>query len=317
MIIMSTIAHILILVISLLVLAKSADLVVNNLVKLANHLRWSTFIVSFIILGAASSTPELFVGINSVLENTPQLSLGNIMGATVVLLGLIAGLTAALSGKVVLEASFTTKDLLIMNFIIALPLLLLMDGKLTRFDSLIMIVAYFVYVIRIYNERDKLAHRISLNRNIKIKNTVFLLVIGLVALAVAANYAVDSALAIAQIFQIPPLMIGILLFSIGTNFPELTIALTSVRRKQKTIVLGNVMGSATTNTLVLAFVALLRPFEIADFSTFIISALFLILTIVSFSIFVKSKNEISRKEGIALLCLYSLFVISEIVSKLL
>lgn len=309
--------NILILITSLFVLAKSADLVVKNLIKVANIMRLSTFIVSFVILGIATSTPEIFVGINSVIEDSPQLSLGNVMGASIVLLTLITGVTALITGKVVVDATFTKKDLFIMNLVILMPVFLLYDSKITKLDSFIMFLTYMVYVIRMYQERHKLSHPIA-NHNHKslICKRLFVIVIGFTGLALASHCAVHSAIIIAASLRIPILLLGTLLFSVGTNFPELTIAFTAMRNKQKTIVLGNVMGSATTNTLIIAIVSFLKPFEIQDFATFIISVFFLATTIVSFSFFVKSKNEISRLEGLFLLSIYSFFVIFEIISKL-
>lgn len=308
----------LILVVSLVVLAKSADLVVKNLVKIANIMRLSTFLVSFVILGAATSTPELFVGINAVAENSPQLSLGNVMGASIVLLSLITGLTALITGKVVVDATFTKRDLFVMNLVILMPIILLYDGALSKLDSAVMFLVYGIYVVRVYRERHKLSHPIvNHNHKSQIAKRLLMLLVGFLGLAFASNYAVDSAIVLATALKIPILLLGILVFSIGTNFPELIIALTAIRKKQKTIVLGNVMGSATTNTLVLAIVSFLQPFEVLDLSTFIVSVFFLVTTVVSFSFFIKSKNEISRLEGVFLLSIYAFFVITEIISKLI
>jgi len=314
---MPIIIHFIILITSLFLLAKSAGLVVKNLIKIANILKLSTFIVSFVILGFATSTPEVFVGINSVAENSPQLSLGNVMGATIVLLTFITGITALVTGKVVMDTTFTRKDLVIMNFVILIPVFLLYDSKITKFDSLIMLSAYAIYVIRMYQERHTLAHPIA-NHNHKshITKRIVYLLIGFAGLAATSHYAVNSAIIIAEALRIPVLLMGILFFSIGTNFPELTIAFTAMRNKQKTIVLGNVMGSATTNTLIIAVVSFLQPFEVLDFNTFLVSVFFLVSTVTSFTFFVKSKNEISRFEGLFLLSIYCFFVISEIVSKL-
>jgi len=309
--------QIIILLISLAVLAKSASLVVQNLVKTANILRWSTFIVSFIALGLASSAPELFVGINASLDNTPQLSLGNVMGASIVLLTLLTGLTALISGKVIVDATFTHKDLFIMNCVIMLPIVLLYDGSLNRIDSAIMFAAYLLYVIRIYNTRNKLSHPVSkINHNNELQKSIAYLLLGFVGLAIASNFAVDSARAIAEFLNVPVLLLGILVFSLGTNFPELVIALAAVKRKQKAIVIGNVLGSTTTNTLIISIVAFIKPFEVLDFSLFKLSVFFLVIAIASFTYFIKSKNAITRLEGIYLLSVYVFFILFEVISKI-
>ncbi len=314
---MSIVTTLAVLLVSLLVLAKSADLVVKNLIKTANTIRLSTFVVSFLVLGLATSTPEFFVGINSAIDKTPQLSLGNTIGATIVLLTLITGLMAVISGKVVLERVFAKKDLLIMNFVILLPLLLLIDLKLSRLDAIIMFIAYGVYMLRVYNERHRLAHPILLDHKHSLQKSFILLIIGFVGLAFASNYAVHSARTLADLLHIPVIILGILVFSIGTNFPEIILTILALRSKQKMIVLGNAMGSATTNTLVIALVAIIHPFEILDIRVFIISVFFLVSSVLTFSFFVKSKNQISRFEGVALLSLYFIFLVVEVISNLI
>src|SRR3989344_5218821 len=314
---MSVVTTFAVLFVSLIVLAKSADLVVKNLIKTANTIRLSTSVVSFLVLGLATSTPEFFVGVNSAIDKTPQLSLGNTIGATIVLLTLITGLMAVVSGKVVLDSVFAKKDLIIMNFIILLPVALLFDSKLSRLDAVIMFIAYGFYMLRVYNERHRLSHPISLNHKPGFLRSLLFLILGFVGLAIASNYAVHSARSLAEFLKIPVLMVGVLVFSIGTNFPELILTITAIRKKQKMIVLGNVMGSATTNTLVIALVALIQPFEILDIRLFTVSVFFLATSVVTFSYFVKSKNQITRPEGFALLSLYSFFLIAEIISKLI
>jgi cation:H+ antiporter len=311
-------SDVIVLTISLFVLAKSADMVLKNLIKIANSLRWSTFIVSFFILGFATSTPELFVGINAALDNTPQLSLGNVIGASIVLLTLISGLTAFLSGKVVLDSTFARKDLILMNLVIFMPVILLYDLKLSRLDAVIIIITYFVYMIGIYKDRQKLPHPVYPNhKKTSITRHILLFIFGFIGLAIASSFAVDSARDLAEFLNIPILMIGVLIFSIGTNFPELILSITAVKKKQKTIVLGNVLGSTTTNTLVIAIVALIQPFEILDPKVFAVSVIFLALSVFAFSTFTKSKNEISRVEGLFLLSIYSFFVIFEVITKLI
>ena len=307
-----------ILALGLLVLGKSANLVVKNLIRIANLLRLSTFIVSFVVLGIATSTPEIFVGINSIGEKTPQLSLGNVIGASIVLLTLITGATALITGKVILDAAFTKKNLVIMNFVILMPVFLIYDGRISKFDSLLMLLAYGIYVISVYRERHILSHPIA-NHNHKshIGKNIIILILGFIGLAYASRFAVHSAVNIASILKIPILILGILLFSLGTNLPEFIITFTSIRKGQKTIALGNVMGSAATNTLVIAAISFLQPFEILDFTTFIVSVFFLATTVISFSLFIKSKNEISRIEGVFLLSIYFFFVLFEVIGKLL
>jgi cation:H+ antiporter len=310
------------LIASLLIVGKSAELIIKNLVRLASVLSWNRFIVAFAILGIATSTPEFFVGINSAIDKNPQLSLGNIIGATIVLLGLVVGATAFFSGRVVLSVWFTKKEVYLMNGVIILPIFLLYDAILSRFDAIVIISLYAIYIYivnyRIHKQNNFPRHTIeSETSETKLEKASFSLLMGFLGIFIFSRLAVDSAIFLGNALKIQSLILGILLFSIGTNLPEIVLTFTALKKRAKTIVVGNVLGSATTNSLVLAVVSLIEPIKITDFETFAVSVIFFIATVICFSVIIKSKNDVSKKEGLFLLGIYVAFVITEVVTKFL
>lgn len=318
---MDIVGQILLLIVSLLVLGKSAETVVKSLVKVAHILSWSRFIVAFIILGIATSTPEFFVGINSAIDGNPQLSLGNILGATIVLLALVTGGTAYFSGRVVLSAWFSKKEVFLMSGVILLPIVLLYDMTLSRLDAIIIILAYAFYLYIIYfNSQKRFNHQ---NHEVKtetpehkLEKTALFLILGFLGIFISSRLAVNSAIYLGSALKIQVLILGILVFSIGTNLPELVLTLTALREKQKTILVGNILGSATTNSLVLAVTSLIRPIEILDVETFVVGVIFFVATVITFSFIIKSKDDVSKNEGLVLFGIYVLFVFIQIATKL-
>jgi len=310
--------QILIFVGSLLALAKLAEVIIKSLKEIAQILNWSTFIVAFLVLGAATSTPELLVGVNASLDKTPLLSLGNLMGATIVLLTLITGLSATFSGRIAIDHLFAKEDLTITNIVLVAPILLLYDSVLSRFDSVIVIIIYGLYVYHVYSGRHKLGNpELNANVNANLSKSIFIFFTGLVGIALASKFAVDSAIIVGTYFSVPLLLLGVLVFSIGTNFPEIVVAFMAIRKRQKNIITGNVLGSAATNSLIIAIVSLISPIQIYDMKLFYLSAAFYMLAVFTFSYFVKSKDDITRREGFLLLSIYGFFVISEIINKLI
>ncbi len=323
---MNIIYQILLLFVSLFILGKSAEILIKNLVKISSILNWSKFIIAFVILGIVTSTPEFFVGVNSAIDKNPQLSLGNILGATIVLLGLVVGSTAFLSGRVVLSTWFTRKEVYLMNGIILLPILLLYDKILSRFDAFIIIVSYLTYLYLIYSNfqlrRNQNNHQLPNHIGLeisekKLERAVLFLILGFLGVFVFSRFAVNSAVYLGNTLGIQVLILGILIFSIGTNLPELVLTLTALRKKGKTLVVGNVLGSATTNSLILAVVSLIEPIKISDSEPFFVGVIFFIATVTSFLFIIRSKNDISKNEGLVLLGIYILFVITEIVTKII
>lgn len=88
-------------------------------------------------------------------------------------------------------------------------------------------------------------------------NVLFLL-LGFVFLIKGADYFVDSASAIARRFKIPSIIIGLVIVSIGTSLPELSVSVSSSLNGMNDLSVANVVGSNIFNILmVLGFSSLI------------------------------------------------------------
>ena len=85
------IIYILLILMFSLLLVKSTDILVVNLKNFADDTGLGKFAVTTFLLALATSLPELFVGITSALEGTPNLSLGNVIGSNIADLSLVIG----------------------------------------------------------------------------------------------------------------------------------------------------------------------------------------------------------------------------------
>lgn len=91
-------------------------------------------------------------------------------------------------------------------------------------------------------------------------NEILLLVIGLSVLIAGGEFLVRGASAIARVFRIPPMVIGLTVVSFGTSAPELIISMQAALKGSPDIATGNVVGSNICNlTLILGITALIRP----------------------------------------------------------
>ncbi len=90
-----------------------------------------------------------------------------------------------------------------------------------------------------------------------------MLVVGLGLLLLAANYLVDSSVAIAQRAKISNFIIGLTIVGIGTSAPELFVSVSSALSNSGDIAMGNVIGSNIANILlILGVTAIIYPFPI-------------------------------------------------------
>lgn len=96
-------------------------------------------------------------------------------------------------------------------------------------------------------------------------NVLFLL-LGFVFLIKGADYFVDSASAIARRFKIPSIIIGLVIVSIGTSLPELSVSVSSSLNGMNDLSVANVVGSNIFNILILGFSSLITVLPIEESS---------------------------------------------------
>ncbi len=306
--------YILIFIASSLSFLLSGNIVVKSLLRLAKVLGWREFVVGFAVMSLATSTPNLFIGISSVLRGIPQLSFGDVVGGNVVDLTLVAGLAALLGQGIKANSRMVQTSSIFTLAIAALPMFLVADGFLSRGDGLILLATFAAYVWWLFSKEERFSKsydETSIKREPFLKSFIAL-VFGLALLILASQGIVVSAAFFAQALSVPIGLIGILIVGLGTCLPEIVFTIISARKKEEWLVLGDLMGSVITcATLVLGMVAVLSPIRINDFSPYFLARAFLMAAAMFFLLFIRSGKRLSRKEGLFLIFLYIAFLISE------
>lgn len=308
----SLLFNLIILIFSAYLLSRSANFLITTITRVGFYLGLSQFITGFVLLGMGTSIPEISVGISSAMSGTPQLSVGNLLGADIVLLTLITGLAALLSGGVAIKKELTrTNRMLQILLLIGCPIVLLVDAGLTRLDALLLILVYCMYMLFLSHTRPKdsppLSHQLL---NTKFINSFFLSAVGIIGVVLTSKAVVISAENIAQMLHVSDLLVGALILSVGTNLPEISIVIASLKQNRTNLVIGDVLGSAATNTLIMGMVGMITPFKLGYFGTLEVMTVFLLMATGFFYYVTRTKDRISVGEGIILISLYATYVIN-------
>lgn len=288
------------------VLGFAANRTVDALFNIGKIFKIKSFIMGFLILGMATSIPEFLIGLNSIANKNPFLSFGNLIGANIVLLTFITGLAAILNKKLFILRSFSKKEIYLASILIFLPVLLAIDKEITQLDGVILIVTFAIYFLFVAFEKPH--YDVEHKTRVKLKPNIFLFLMGLAIMIFSSKYIVATGTQITTLLRLSPLVLGILIFSLGTNLPEIILTLKSYRSTKKYLAFGDVMGSAAANTLIAGIVGFTQPFKINDYNSLIITALTLLISIALFASFVISGRMITRREGIFLLIFYGIFI---------
>lgn len=310
--------QVLILLVSIFVMWFGAGVSILAIDRLSGRLKISSFLVSFFLLGLLTSISELSVTTFSVLDGFPTIAVGNLIGASSVIMLFIVPLFAIISGQVGIKRSKESINFTLAAIIIALPAFLVLDKSLSILDGVIIAFAFIIFLLTIRNSRSTLEilEDIIFQEKINFVLELLKILLGAALIVISSKFVVDSLIFVAQSFNIAPFIIGLLILSIGTNVPELTILIKSVVLKKKTIALGDYIGSSVINTLIFLYAIFLNS-VVSDFDVISlnrgISFNLLLLPLGSFLLVYFSRNDkLERKEGIVMLILYILFIVTEV-----
>jgi cation:H+ antiporter len=292
----------------------SANFAVKNIKYLGAVLKIRLFAFG-ILLGIITSLPELFLGINATIDRATALSVGNLLGGIIVMLGLILGASLILNRKITTDGRAS----LIPTVLVIFSLILFgIDGKYSLFDGIAMIGLYVGLIFYLYRLNHFSNHKhIEITDSNRVGKSIVLAIVGIIGVLISSHWIVGITLDLLNYIQVSQLVIGLVVFSIGTNLPEISIAITSWRKKLSEISLSHLLSSSFTNVLVLGVLALLRPIIFDTNSAFWIVAIFLGVILTLFAYFYHSGKKMDRREGIILLAVYVIFIVVNICFGLL
>ncbi len=300
--------------VGLVLLIWSADLFVDGASSIARNLGISPLIVGIVIIGLGTSAPEMLVSGVAAFQGNPGLGIGNAIGSNITNITLVLGFTAILYVLPV-HSSLLKKELPLVLATAILAWVLLADGYFSRIDGIILIVALvivFSWMImsarKTVTNHDPLIDETLEELPEKLeKNKAMLITFGgLILLLISSKMLVWGASNIATLMGISDLVIGLTIVAIGTSLPELAATISSARKGETDLAVGNIVGSNLFNTLaVLAIPGLIQPLSVPEGvlerDMPIMIGLTVLLLIFSFGCFKSSRFKINRGKGIVLL----------------
>jgi len=309
-----------------LILIKATDILILNFRSLCQKTKLGEFAVTGLVLGLATSFPELFVGLVSALEGSPNLSLGNVIGANIANLSLVIGGAALLGGSVIIHGDFLYRDLFYVFLGGLAPLALFWDGDLSRVDGLILLFLYGFYQVIVFknqirgkslDQKENLPFRFF--RHLGKKETsreIGWIFLGIAVLLFSGEMIVRVAKQMALGLNLPLILVGILLVSLGTTLPELFFEWEAIKRKEPEMVFGNLSGSIVANgTLIIGLVSLISPLKNQVFAGYLAACGVFTFMFLLFYYFVRTKRKLERWEGGVLLGFYFLFFLLELLRR--
>ncbi|MDO8144238.1 calcium/sodium antiporter [Isoptericola sp. 178] len=315
-----SLTSVLLLLAGFVLLVGGGEALVRGAASLARTLGMSALVVGLTVVSFATSSPELAVSAGSALSGSPGLAVGNVVGSNIANILLVLGVAAIVVPLTVTNRLVRT-DIPVMVGMSVLALVLALDGTISTTDGVLLLglLAAYLAVTTIVARRTETVTtvpeadedggalgRLRTTRARSVGIDVALVVVGVALLVGGARFLVDGATRIASAFGVSDLVIGLTVVAVGTSLPELATSVIAVRRGERDMAVGNIVGSNIFNIgAVLGLTAVIAPGGIdvdpaaVNLDLPVMVAVALVLLPIAFT-----GQAIVRWEGVLLVVLY-------------
>lgn len=304
------------LIISLIIVVKSADVFVDNLVDIGAALGISQIILGVTASAIGTSLPEFGSAVIASLSGSVEIGVGTVIGSNIWNIAGILGISAAVSGLIRTNEEGLTRDWL-MTLITGLVLIFFMFfGDITWTAAVVMIFIYCIYLWRLIVSQKK-QNKASLKyegktkedspKEIK-KKSIGLVILGVTGLIIGCRILVYSGVELASIAGIPEMIMGLFTLAIGTSIPELVVTLSSAMKGLHDLSIGTVLGSNTFNILIgIGIPALIIGVPVERLSLTVDAPVMIFVTILLMVLIKQGNMKLKRGGGIILLITYVVY----------
>jgi len=299
-----------ILVASLFVLVRGADLFVAGAKNIGASFGMSSFAIGVLIVGLGTSLPELASSLAAVMAGTTEIVIANAVGSNITNILLIVGVLAMLGGPVMINKNLLKTELPIFFIATVHFVASVLDGVIDRIEALLLfgtLCAYIWYLFSSGNEAKEEMEVKPDRKKFTVKDVVFV-VLGIGSVLVGANYTVDMAVNIATGLAVPLGLVSIGAIAIGTSLPELFVSLQALKTGETDLAIGNIFGSNAFNILlVVGIPGMIMPLQAGEV---VVELGLWVLVAASLILFVNGlARQVQKWEGIAMILFFCFFIV--------
>ena len=263
-------------------------------------------VIGLTLVGIGTNLPEIANSVAASLSDHGDLNAGAAIGSVAVDVTLVLGLLPFFAGAFYLGRIDLRAITVAIMFALALGLLLVSDGTLSRIDGAVLVLAWAAGTAVMWTSGGTLTRAEVSEKSEGPIGTQLLATLGaLVVVAAGASVAVIGLVNIAEVVGVPEYAISFFGTSIGTSLPELVFDITAVRRRAWGLALGDVFGSAFANaTLTLGVGPLAAPTAI-DTDLALRGGLGALLAVVLVLVLFHTRRRVDRVVGALLIVAYA------------
>lgn len=309
--------ELILLIIGLILIVKAADVLVTASSSLALRFNVPKMLVALTIMAFGTCAPEMAISFQSVQNGDGQIAFANVVGSTIVNVFLIIGL-AALVRPIKVKHATIKKELPILFLITSVFSILMLDrlfdpftrNVFSRPDGLVLILFFSVFVSYLIGLVRKGA---DTNNSNDIKYgpimSILLILLSLLITIFSSDLIVDNAVILANKLNVSKKIITMLIIVIGTSLPELVMTVTSARKGEFDMAVGNIVGTNIFNFCVVLGLPVVIYGNVGLGGFNFVDILVVFLSSFCLYAFAKSEKTISRKEALIMLGIFIVYYV--------
>lgn len=304
------------LIIGFVMIIKASDVLVDAASSIAAKFHVPKMLIALTIVSFGTCAPEVAISFNSVMEKNGTMAFANVIGSCIVNVFLIIGL-AAMTKSIKVKHNTVKKEIPILLLVTTSFSVLMLDSifntktpnVFSRADGIVLILLFFMfvaYLVQLF--RGRAIEEAEDSVEIKYENVfiaITILALSIVMICMSSDVIVDNAILIAKSIGISEKIVTMTAIVIGTSLPELMLTVTSAKKGEFDMTVGNIIGTNIFNVCVVLGLPIaifgdimLENFALVDIFVVFLSSLCLF-------IFARSERIISKKEGLIMLLIFA------------
>lgn len=296
--------NLLLMLVGLIALYAGGELLVRTAVVIGAWLGLSTLVTGLTIVALGTSAPELAVSVDAAIVGSTEIAISNVVGSNFANITLVLALSAVML-PIVIEPLVLKRDLPIMLAGFVASLAMMLDGKISHLDGLLLLFGLLIYLAYViwHARRQRITERLKSRLTPSATITLIQLAGGILLLSFGGHLLVKGAVSIAQALGVSEAVIGMTIVAVGTSLPEITASVISILRGHGSMAVGNIVGSNIWNTFgVLGVTATIVPLDRGQVTYAMIGAM--LGAGILLWVFCRTRYRIARREGGMLLICY-------------
>jgi cation:H+ antiporter len=312
-----------VLIVSFAILFKSAGFFVEGAAGIARVLNISKMVVGIVLVGLATTAPELGASVIAAILGHPEIALGNAIGSVICDDGVALALAAIVAPAVIYVNCRILKAAGV--FLISIDILayiLARNGIIGRVEGIVFIIIlglYFVFILREqrqslrknFKEKASFGTReenLPASRIALVKKPIFLFTLGVIGVILTCRAVIWASVHIAEYFSISKVIIGLTIIAVGTSLPEISTCVTAALKREGEIAVGNIIGADILNVLwIIGISAIANPIRV-ELRIVNFAFPFMILVVITMLVAMSIGCRLGKIKGLILFGLYIIYL---------